>query len=64
TTAVLEEYARQIRAAIERDGYYIRVPTGKQFYVYVTQTIDSREASRGNLRNQDIWNNAPHNNEG
>ncbi len=64
TTAVLEEYARQIRAAIERDGYYIRVPTGKQFYVYVTQTIDSREASRGNLRNPDIWNNAPYNNEG
>ena len=63
TTAILEEYARQIRAAIERDGYYIRVPTGKQFYVYVTQTIDAREATRANEKNQNIWNN-PFKNEG
>ncbi len=64
TTAILEEYARQIRAAIERDGYYIRVPTGKQFYVYVTQTIDSREGMRGNASNWDIWNNEGKKNEG
>ena len=56
TTAVLEKYAEQILAAIERDGFYIRVPAGKQFYVYVTQTIDAAEGSRGNISNHDIWN--------
>jgi hypothetical protein len=56
TTAVLEKYAEQIQAAIERDGFYIRVPAGTQFYVYVTQTIDATEGSRGNISNHDIWN--------
>jgi hypothetical protein len=56
TTAVLEKYAEQIQAAIERDGFYIRVPAGTQFYVYVTQTIDAAEGSRGNISNHDIWN--------
>lgn len=55
-TAVMVEYAEQIRETIQRDGYYIRVPTGKQFYVYVTQTIDAREGSRGNVSNKEIWN--------
>jgi hypothetical protein len=57
TTAILEEYAQQIREAILQDGFYIRIPTGKQFYVYVTQTIDAREGSRGNASNLNIWNN-------
>ena len=56
TTAVLEKYAEQIQEAIERDGFYIRVPAGTQFYVYVTQTIDAAEGSRGNISNHDIWN--------
>lgn len=64
TTAILEEYAQQIRDAIEQDGFYIRVPTGKQFYVYVTQTIDVQEGSRGNISNLNIWNNQDPNNEG
>lgn len=63
-TAVLDEYARQIREAIERDGFYVRVPTGKQFYVYVTETIDAREASRGNISSEEIWNNENQHNEG
>jgi hypothetical protein len=45
TSAVLRDYARQIREAIERDGIYVRVPAGKPFYLYVTQTLDrSRRA--------------------
>ena len=36
TSAVLREYANQIRQAIERDGVYVRVPAGKAFYLYVT----------------------------
>lgn len=63
-TAVMAEYAEQIRETIQRDGYYIRVPTGKQFYVYVTQTIDAREGSRGNVSNKDIWKKEDDTNEG
>jgi hypothetical protein len=40
TSAVLRDYARQIREAVERDGIYVRVPAGKPFYLYVTQTLD------------------------
>ncbi|MDQ8184244.1 TrbI/VirB10 family protein [Pelagicoccus sp. SDUM812002] len=64
TTAVLEAYARQIREAIESDGFYIRIPTGKQFYVYVTQTIDVEKAIRGNARAANIWKQKLDTNEG
>lgn len=40
TGAVLREYATQLRDAIARDGFYIRVPAGKPFYLYVTQTLN------------------------
>jgi hypothetical protein len=49
--AVTERYVEQIMDAIERDGFYVRVPAGKQFYLYVTQTIDRDLAKRGNLLN-------------
>lgn len=39
TGAVLREYAQSIRDAISRDGFYLRVPAGKAFYLYVTQTL-------------------------
>lgn len=55
TTAVLEQYARQISEAIQRDGFYVRVPTGKQFYVYVTQPIDVRNRSRLQTSSANIW---------
>lgn len=44
---VLGAYAKQIYDSIQRDGFYVRVPAGKQFYLYVTQTIDSAEAAIG-----------------
>jgi len=44
---VLAVYADRIREAIERDGFYVRVPTGKQFYLYVLQTIDREAATVG-----------------
>jgi hypothetical protein len=44
---VLNVYARQILDSIQRDGFYVRVPAGKQFYVYVTQTIDKAKATIG-----------------
>ncbi len=55
TADVLNVYARQIQEAIARDGFFVRVPAGKQFYLYVTQTIDQAEGTRGNRSNEDIW---------
>lgn len=45
--AVLDRYAQQIFNAIERDGFYVRVPAGKQFYLYITQTVDEDDAKIG-----------------
>mgnify|MGYP000224062984 CR=1 FL=1 len=47
--AVLETYARHIYDSIQKDGFYVRVPSGKQFYLYVLQTIDRADASFGGL---------------
>jgi hypothetical protein len=47
---VLNAYAKQILDAIERDGFYVRVAAGKQFYLYVTQTIDKSKAVIGGTR--------------
>ncbi len=44
---VLDRYAQQILTSIERDGFYVRVPAGKQFYLYVTQTLDQEDAKIG-----------------
>jgi hypothetical protein len=44
---VLNGYAKQIYETIQREGFYVRVPAGKQFYVYVTQTIDKAKALHG-----------------
>lgn len=44
TGAVLREYAQQLRESIARDGFYLRVPAGKPFYLYVTQTLDRSQA--------------------
>jgi hypothetical protein len=44
---VLQRYAQQIYDSIQKDGFYVRVPSGKQFYLYVLQTIDLADASPG-----------------
>ena len=44
---VLKTYAQQIADSIQRDGFYVRVPSGKQFYLYVLQTVDRADASLG-----------------
>jgi len=48
--SVLNAYAQQILDTIERDGFYVRVPAGKQFYLYVTETIDKSKAVIGGTR--------------
>lgn len=55
TADVLNAYARQIQETIARDGFFVRVPAGKQFYLYVTETIDQAKGTRGNLKNEEIW---------
>jgi hypothetical protein len=45
--AVLSVYAQRIYDSIKRDGFYVRIPSGKQFYLYVLQTIDRAEARIG-----------------
>lgn len=49
---VLGAYANQIYDSIQRDGFYVRVPAGKEFYLYVTQTIDRENAAIGESRTQ------------
>jgi len=46
TGAVLREHAQAIRESIARDGFYLRVPAGKPFYLYLTQTLDRSQARR------------------
>ena len=55
TSDVLNAYARQIQEAIARDGVFVRVPAGKQFYLYVTETIDQARATRANRGVEEVW---------
>ena len=55
TADVLNAYAKQIQETIAKDGFFVRVPAGKQFYLYVTETIDQAKGTRGNLANAEIW---------
>jgi hypothetical protein len=47
SSEVMERYAERILELIERDGAYVRVPAGKQFYVYIRQPVLMREATLG-----------------
>ena len=40
-------YAQQIADTVKREGVYIRVPAGTDFYLYVTQTLDPSQARVG-----------------
>jgi len=46
TADVLNAYAAQIQKQIQEEGFYVCVPAGKQFYLYVTQTLDKSKATR------------------
>jgi len=59
TADVLNAYAKQIQEAIARDGFFVRVPAGKQFYLYVTETIDVAKGTRGNVANAELWRKIP-----
>ena len=53
----MKSSGKQIQEAIERDGIFVRVPAGKQFYLYVTQTLDQAQGTRDNRKNEEIWRN-------
>jgi hypothetical protein len=44
---VMNEVASRIRDEISKRGVYVRVPAGKEFYLFVEQTIDPRAAGVG-----------------
>jgi hypothetical protein len=44
TQNVLDRFADQIASSVERDGFFVRVAAGKQFYVYCTEAIDLTKA--------------------
>jgi hypothetical protein len=53
TGQVLNTYAQQILDTIKKQGVFVRVPAGKQFYLYITQTLDMDKARIGNMRTAD-----------
>lgn len=50
TSQVLNSYAQQILETVKKEGIFVRVPAGKQMYLYVPHTIDCSQAKIGNLR--------------
>ena len=49
SSAALEAYAQRIADSIQKEGIYVRVPAGKQFYLYVTETIDPDKPSLASI---------------
>jgi len=52
-------YAQQIADTVKREGIFIRVPAGTDFYVYVTQTIDASQAHVGATANTHMAETTP-----
>jgi Bacterial conjugation TrbI-like protein len=48
--SVLNRYCQMVMDQIEKDGFFIRVPAGKLFYVYVTEDILTGKATVGGSR--------------
>lgn len=45
TSALINRYSQQLLEEIKANGSYIRVPGGKQFYLYVTETLEPDKAA-------------------
>lgn len=60
-SSVLNRYAEDIADTVRRDGLYIRVPAGKQMYLYLTETVDIARARVGNSRPRGPATHAPAN---
>lgn len=47
--AVMDEFANRIRKQLDEEGCFVSVPAGRDFYVYVPQTIDLSAARQGGI---------------
>lgn len=47
---VFDLYAQRTLQQIEQNGYFVRVPAGKEFYVYVAEAVDPDKAQAGGVR--------------
>jgi hypothetical protein len=47
---VFELYAQRTLKDIEENGTFVRVAAGKEFYVYVLESVDPQKASIGGIR--------------
>jgi hypothetical protein len=52
--SVMSEYADDLRKKIETDAEYVQVMGGKQFYLYVQQTLDVSRAKEGLMLPRDL----------
>jgi hypothetical protein len=44
-------YSERLLESLKNDPYYVRVPAGTLFYLYVTQTVDLEKATAANSKN-------------
>jgi hypothetical protein len=51
---VFDLYAKRTLKDIEENGYFVRVAAGKEFYVYVLQSVDPQKASVAGTRQRTI----------
>jgi hypothetical protein len=49
---VFDLYAKRTLKDIEENGYYVRVAAGKEFYVYVLESVDPRKASVAGVKSK------------
>ena len=47
---VFDLYAKRTMKDIEDNGYFVRVPAGKEFYVYLLGSVDPQKASIAGMR--------------
>lgn len=47
---VFDMYAHRTLREIEQNGYFVRVPAGKEFYVYVAESVDPANARIGGAK--------------
>ena len=56
---VFDLYAKRTLKDIEENGYYVRVAAGKEFYVYVLESVDPQKASIAGVKQRAITAAAP-----
>lgn len=49
-SSVMQQYAQQVMESIQKDGFFIRIPAGKKFKLYIDQDIQTGLAKQGASR--------------